>query len=154
MTICGRMGALCAIVVLTSCCSHKGEGEAAKSADESQTPAGGVDEAQSVEEAQGQVGAEARTSDWEHITPPEEPPRDDVLNGARSYECSNGQRFTVEIEEDPAGATITKAGEEYWLPRVTKARFAGDEGEFRVTSPTRTSLALAGHGALRSCVRD
>jgi hypothetical protein len=149
------MGALCAIVVLTSCCSHKGESEKAKSADESQPPAGRVEEAQSVEEAQGQVAAEAATSDWEHITPPEEPPGDDVLNGARSYECSNGQRFTVEIQDGPEeGATITKAGKEYWLPRVSKSRFGGDEGEIRVTSPTRTSLALTGHGALRSCVRD
>jgi hypothetical protein len=156
MTVCGRVGELCAALVLVGGCSHNaGESESARSAEDSQPQAGAVEEAQSVEEAQGQVGAEAASSDWQHITPPEEPVGDDILQGARHYECSNGQRFTVDIQEKPVpAAIITKGNQTYFLPRVTKARFEGEEGVFRVTSPSRTSLALTDRGAWRSCVRD
>jgi hypothetical protein len=139
MTKCVRIAGLSAALALVCSCSHKGESEPPKA----------------VEQAPGQVGAEAGTSEPVRVRPPVEEKQtdsDDITGGARHYECSNGKRFSVDFQD--GGALVTSRESQYFMPKVTKARYTGDEGELRITSPSQTSLTLNDQGAWRSCVRE
>lgn len=145
MTGYGRISLLGALLGLAGC-SHNGESEAARGAGDVSGQVGAV---------VGEAAAEEAPSHVRQIRPPEDvPPRDDVFNGARYFQCSNGQSFAIDVTEgEDEGLVVTKAGEEYFLPRIARDRFSGDSGELMVTSPSQTSLALADQQELRSCVR-